>query len=142
MGVTLGLIAVLCALVGVGANRCNVFILAPLIGGMLALAVFIGFARGESVGTIAAALAIAVACLQAGYVGPLIITALTAGEEARPRVPASVDADVRARALVKVYGPHREPVLLAELTYLPSPANQIVDAAEDRRRLHRRAAGA
>jgi hypothetical protein len=122
LGLTLGLIAALSVLVGVWAERCHVFILAPLIGAALVLSVLVGMALGESMGSIAAGTAVAVACLEGGYIAALIIPALIAP-----------DADSR----VQTQG---EPALLVELAYLPLPEVRMKDAADDRRRLREQAA--
>jgi hypothetical protein len=126
-GLTLGLIAALSVLAGVWAKRCSVFILVPLIGLAFALSTLAGMALGESAGGIAAGTAVAIACLEGGYVAALIIPALIA-----PALNAR-DADGSVQT-------EHAPALLAELAYLPLSEGLMEDAAGARRRLRRHAA--
>jgi hypothetical protein len=89
MKLCLELIAAYCALIGLWAGRCNVFMLVPLTGAALVPAGWVGAARGEGWEEIAIGMGVAAACLQAGYfasfAGPALVEQIARG--ARARVP-------------------------------------------------------
>ena len=122
MEFTLWLIAAVSGLVGCWAGRYSVVILAPLAGAALVLSILVSMALGESMGSIAAGAAVAVACLEAGYIAAFVIPALMA-----PAAESSGQAQ-------------SEPALLAELAYVPLPEVRMEDAAYGRRRLRRHVA--
>ena len=111
-------IAASSALVGAWANRCNVFILVPLSGGVIALAALFGAAHGEHWGSVAVGAAVAAASLEAGYVARLIASLLADRLRSYVLLPMPPEGQP----------PQREPVLL------PSVEGPVQSAAGGRQR--------
>jgi hypothetical protein len=58
------------------ALRWSVLVLVPAIGAALMIVVSIGVARGEGAGALALDMTVTVSCMEAGYIGRLVVYAL------------------------------------------------------------------
>jgi hypothetical protein len=70
-------------------TRFRVFVLFPVIGAVLVIALLACLVGGQAVSAVAIAAAIAVGCVQVGYFAGMLIAGLTSGQAVQVKISRS-----------------------------------------------------